>query len=146
VRRLLDRLVYLDSNVLIYLLDANPTYLRTVERIFAMASTRDLRATTGDVAVTEILVRPLAAGDQAAVDRIAEFLESGLVDVRAHTRAAFELAARIRATYRTSLPGALHVATAVTSRCSVLVTNDQRMPSVPGLEVVRLEELQQLDG
>ena len=146
MRRLRDRLVYLDSNVLIYLLDANPTYLRTVERIFAMASTRDLRATTGDVAVTEILVRPLAAGDQAAVARIAEFLESGLVDVRAHTREAFELAARIRATYRTSLPDALHVATAVTSGCSVLVTNDQRMPSVPGLEVVRLEELQQLDG
>ena len=37
-----------------------------------MASTGDLRATTGDVTVTEILVRPLAVGDHAAVDRIAE--------------------------------------------------------------------------
>ena len=56
------------------------------------------------------------------------------------------LAARIRAAHRTSLPDALHVATAVMSGCSVLVTNDQRMPSVPGLEVVRLQELEQLDG
>ncbi len=146
MRRLLDRTVYLDSNVLIYLLDANPTYLQTVERIFGMASTGDLRATTGDVTVTEILVRPLAVGDHAAVDRIAEFLDSGLVEVRPHTREGFVLAARIRAAHRTSLPDALHVATAVMSGCSALVTNDQRMPSLPGLEVVRLQELAQLRG
>lgn len=146
MRRLLDQLVYLDSNILIYLLDANPTYLRTVERILAMASVGDARATTGDIAVTEILVRPLAVGDHAAVDRITEFLSSGLVDVRSHSREAFELAARIRAAHRTSLPDALHVATALAAGCSVLVTNDQRMPSVPGLEVVRLQELEQLDG
>ena len=59
-----DRLVYLDSNVLIYLLDANPTYLRTVERdLRDGAAPETFRATTGDVAVTEILVRPLARGD-----------------------------------------------------------------------------------
>ena len=29
---------------------------------------------------------------------------------------------------------------------TVLVTNDQRMPSLPGLEVVRLQELEQLSG
>lgn len=146
MRRLLDRTVYLDSNVLIYLLDANPTYRRTVEGIFAMASTGDLRATTGDVTVTEILVRPLAVDDQAAVDRITEFLDSGLVAVRPHTREGFVLAARIRAANRTSLPDALHVATAVLSGCTVLVTNDQRMPSLPGLEIVRLQELEQLSG
>jgi predicted nucleic acid-binding protein len=146
VRRLLDRQVYLDSNILIYLLDANPTYLHSVERILTMAANGAVRATTGDLTVTEILVRPLASHDQAAVDRITGFLDSGLVDVRSHTREAFELAARIRADHRTSLPDALHAATALTTGCTVLVTNDARMPSVRGLEVVRLQELEQLDG
>jgi predicted nucleic acid-binding protein len=146
VRRLLDRLVYLDSNVLIYLLDANPTYLSRVERLLSMTSAGAFRATTGDLTVTEILVRPLASGDQDAVSRIAGFLDSGLVDVRSHTREDFEMAARVRAAHRTSIPDALHVATAVNAGCTVLVTNDARMPSVPGLEVVRLQELEQLDG
>jgi predicted nucleic acid-binding protein len=80
------------------------------------------------------------------VSRIAGFLDSGLVDVRSHTREDFEMAARVRAAHRTSIPDALHVATAVNAGCTVLVTNDARMPSVPGLEVVRLQELEQLDG
>lgn len=138
--------MYLDSNVLIYFLDEDPTFSPAAERLLTLASTGTFRAVTGDLSVTEILVFPLAVGDLPAVERISEFLASGLVDVRSHTREAFEVAARIRATHRTSLPDALHVATALTTGCTVLVTNDLRMPSVPGLEVVRLQELQQLDG
>jgi predicted nucleic acid-binding protein len=138
--------VYLDSNVLIYLLDANPTYLPIVERVLTMASSGGFRAVTGDLSVTEVLVGPLAAGDLQAVERITAFLAVGLVDVRPHTRQAFEQAARIRASHRTSLPDALHVATAISAGCTHIVTNDLRMPTVPGLEVVRLQELQQLDG
>ena len=138
--------MYLDSNVLIYFLDADPTFLPAAERLLTLASTGNFRAVTGDLSVTEILVFPLAVGDLPAVERVSDFLASGLVDIRSHTREAFEVVARIRAAHRTSLPDALHVATALTTGCTVLVTNDQRMPSVPGLEVVRLQELQQLDG
>ena len=146
MRRLLGRQVYLDSNVLIYFLEEDRTYFPAVARLFTLASTGGFRTLTGDLSVTEVLVHPIASGDQTAVERIRAFLASGLVEIRPHTRWEFEQAAHIRASRRTSLPDALHLATAVATGCTVLVTNDLRMPSVPGLEVVRLKELDQLDG
>lgn len=146
MRRLLGNRVYLDSNLLIYLFNASPDHAPSVARILELASAAELTAVTGDLTVTEVLVHPLATDDAVAVASIRAFLDTGPVEIRPHSRDAFELAARVRASRRTSLPDALHVATAVLTHCTHLVTNDARMPSVPGLEVVRLQDLQELPG
>jgi predicted nucleic acid-binding protein len=56
------------------------------------------------------------------------------------------MAAAIRAGRRTSLPDALHVATAALAGCSVLVTHDTRMASLPSVEVIQLQDLEELSG
>lgn len=146
MRRLRGRQVYLDSHILIYCLDGDPTYVPAVTRILTQVSAGEFGALTGDLSVTEILVHPLARGDESTVARIKAFLATGLVDIRPHTREAFEQAAHVRATRRTSLPDALHVATALSTGCTMLVTNDARMPRVPGLEIVRRHQLEHVDG
>lgn len=138
--------VYLDSNLLIYLFNDSPHHAPRVARILELASAAELSAVTGDLTVTEVLVHPLAAGNTVAVDSIRAFLDTGTIEICSHTRDAFELAARVRAERRTSLADALHVATAMLAGCTHLVTNDLRMPSVPGLDVVRLQELEELPG
>ena len=146
MRRLLGNRVYLDSNLLIYLFNATPDHAPSVARIMELASAAELTAVTGDLTVTEVLVRPLAADDTVAVASIRAFLDTGPIEICSHSRDAFELAARVRASRRTSLPDALHAATAVLTGCTHLVTNDARMPSVPGLQVVRLQDLEELPG
>ncbi len=58
----------------------------------------------------------------------------------------FLAAAQIRGTGNVGLVDALHVSTAVNAGVRYLVTNDARMPSVPGLEILRLQDLEQLGG
>ena len=146
MRRLLGQRVYLDSNLLIYFFNAHPTYSAAVTEILTLAARDEVDAVTGDLTIAEVLVQPLAAGDSAAGDAMRDFFASGPVEICSHAREAFEMAAAIRAARRTSLPDALHVATAALAGCSVLVTNDARMPSLPGVEVLRLQDLQELPG
>lgn len=102
---------------------------------------------TGDAVVSEVMVRPYRSRDEERIARFQSFFAlDGLLQVVSHTGVDFDLAARIRAERPLPTMDALHLATALNSGCTVLVTNDLRMPSVPGLAVIRLQELQQLDG
>jgi predicted nucleic acid-binding protein len=139
--------IYLDANVLIYFLDEDPRWLPGVGRVLASAQRSEFVAMTGDAVVSEVMVLPYRSRDAARIDRFRAFFAiEGLLQVISHTAADFDLAARFRAVRPLPAMDALHLATAVNAGCTRIVTNDQRMPSVPGLEVVRLEELQQLDG
>lgn len=49
-------------------------------------------------------------------------------------------AAALRARHGVRTPDALQVATALSARCAVFVTNDGRLPAIPGLRVVQLDD------
>jgi predicted nucleic acid-binding protein len=55
-----------------------------------------------------------------------------------HVASALTLAAELRATTGAATPDALQLATALATGCSSFLTNDRRLPSVPGLKVVKL--------
>ena len=102
-----------------------------------------MRATTSELTLAEVLVRPMAdenAGLQAAYE---EMLQPGdgfqLVPV---SRPILIEAARLRAESRAlKLPDAIHVATARASGCEVLLTNDRALTTSPGLQVKLCSEL-----
>lgn len=138
---------YLDANPLIYLLEGNHHFLSRVEPIVAAAATGSLTLVTGDAAVAEVMVRPYRHGDDTVIARFQRFFaDTMLLQVVRHSARDYDAAARIRAALGTALVDALHLATALGSGCTHLITADARMPSVPGLEVVRLQDLEELPG
>ena len=51
-------------------------------------------------------------------------------------------AARLRAETNMKLPDAIHAATAQFTGCDQFLTNDARVPSIPGLAIRQLSELE----
>ena len=65
-----------------------------------------------------------------------EFMRSGEIELVPFTLEAADQYSRVRATMRLKAADAIHVATAITARADVLVTNDegirrQKIPSIP---------------
>ena len=89
----------------------------------------------------ELLVVPYRSNDVALADRYEALLTRSrgvrLVDV---TRSQIKLAAAVRARTGAATPDALQLACASECGCSAFVTNDRRLPAVPGLKVVQLSD------
>ena len=49
-------------------------------------------------------------------------------------------AAQLRALHGIRTPDALQLAAALAARCPVFVTNDRRLPAIPGLRVLQLRD------
>jgi predicted nucleic acid-binding protein len=75
------------------------------------------------------------------IDDIGEALltRSRGVLVREIDRAQLRAAAQLRAVASVRTPDALQIAAALAEGCSVFVTNDRRLPSIPGLRILRLD-------
>ena len=82
---------------------------------------------------------PYRAGNHALAERYEALLTRSrgirLIDL---TRDQQRRAAQIRAATGARTPDALQVAAALAARCTVFVTNDRRLPTVPRLRVIQL--------
>jgi len=116
-------MIYLDTCILIYLVQGHPDYRPEIER--AIERQPRERLAISPLVHMECLVRPFQLSDVA--------LEAGCRRVFASCvnlpmpPEAFEDAARLRATYSLKTPDALHLAVARRTRCSALWTNDNRL-------------------
>lgn len=88
----------------------------------------------------ELLVVPYRAGNVELAQRYEAVLTRSrgvrMVDL---TRDPMRLAAQLRAATGAATPDALQLATALATGCSDFVTNDWRLPAMPGLRVVQLD-------
>ena len=133
---------YVDTNVFIYALEAHPAYVETVRRFFAAADQGACRVLASELVLAEALVTPLRIGNLELVDRyLRHLLRSRSVELLPIGREILIDAARQRAVHAVRLPDAIHAATAIRSACTSFITNDLRLRTVPGLQVVTLEEL-----
>ena len=110
--------------------------------MFGAADRGELELVTSAVTLLEVLVVPYRAGDFV----LAERYETLLTRSRGLTLVAMDLvqlraAAQIRARYGVKTPDALQLAAAVTTRCTTFVTNDRRLPELPGLRVIQLDSM-----
>lgn len=121
------RTILLDSSVVIAYLDggepASPAAIHIIDRLVRPGRNP---AIIGAVTVTEVLVRPFAAGE-ASLAIVEPFLTQwpNLRAVAVSYAVARE-AARIRALTRLPTPDALILATAVVAGADVVVANDAR--------------------
>jgi predicted nucleic acid-binding protein len=129
-----------DTAAFIYFIEEDPKYLPIVEPLFLEVDAGKRRVVTSALTLFEVLVVPYRAGDAALAQRYEALLTRSrgvrLVDV---TREQLKAAAQLRAATGVKVPDALQMTAALTERCTTLVTNDRRLPRVPGLRVLQLK-------
>lgn len=131
----------MDSAALIYFIEDDPRYADVLMPLFESAAAGERALVVSALSLLEVLVVPYRAADTRLAEAYETLLtrSSGvrLVDI---SRDVLRAAAQVRSRHSIRTPDAIQVATAVLSRCSALVTNDRRLPTIPGLNVVQLNE------
>lgn len=133
--------VALDTAFFIYWIEEHPVYLAVIEPIFERLDRGELEATTSALTLLEVLVVPFRAGDLDLAERYERLLTHGrglrLVDL---DRAQLRAAAQLRALHAVRTPDALQLVAALSMRCTAFLTNDRRLPELPGLPVLQLAD------
>ena len=131
----------LDTPVFIYFIEEHERFLPIVAPIFEAMDRGSLTGVTSGLTLMETLVLPYRRGDRALADRYEALLSRGrglrLLEL---STALLRTAAELRAELDVKTPDAIQLAAAVHGGCSLLVTNDRRLPQIPGLAVRQLSE------
>jgi len=131
--------VALDTAVFIYFIEEHPKYLPLILPLFRQADEGKRNLTTSALTLLEVLVVPYRAGNRPLAKRYEALLTRGrgvrLVDI---SHEQLRAAAHLRAVTAVKTPDALQIVAAISSGCRTFVTNDRRLPPIPGLRVVEL--------
>ncbi len=140
--QLQGQIVGLDTAPLIYFIEENPNYLDVTDAFFEAMFRGDFSVVTSVLTITEVLVYPLRQGNTALAQQYREILfnSQGLTTIEVFPEIA-ENAAQLRANYNLRTPDAIHLATAIRGGASFFLTNDARLPSLPALTVLVLDQL-----
>ncbi len=136
-------LVYVDTAPFIYFLEKHPTYIEIIYPFFEAMQRNQIRVVTSTVTVLETLVHPIKLQDTKTIRlyRALFFNTRGLRTIDVSQQIAQE-AARLRAFYpELETPDAIHMATAIYMNITYFLTNDSRLPSLPELKIIVLDEL-----
>lgn len=137
----LHRRVAIDSNVLIYLLDADPGRAETAASIINAVAMGQIEGVLASIGLAEALVGPAQTGDGAAFEHAAATIRDMGFRIAPMDAAAAEDAAWIRGRTGMSLPDAVHIACAQAAGATAFVTNDRGIPVQPGIDIVRFDDL-----
>ena len=131
----------LDTAVFIYFIEEDSRLLHIVEPLFAAIDRGILEGVTSSLTLLEVLVVPYRVGDFSLAERYEALLTRSrglrLIDL---DRALLSSAALLRATLRLKVPDAIQIAAALRTRCPAFLTNDRKIPAVPGLRILQLRD------
>lgn len=131
--------VALDTSIFIYLIEEEPRFLPHILPLFEQADRGTRVLVTSALTLAEVLVVPYRAGHRQLAERYEQLLTLGrgirMVDL---TRDQLRAAAQLRAATGARTPDALHLVSALSTGCKTFLTNDRRLPTVPGLRVIQL--------
>jgi predicted nucleic acid-binding protein len=123
----------------IYLIEENARFLPVIAPLFEAADSGQLQLVVSALTLLEVLVVPYRAGDLTLAKRYEAVLtRSRGVRIMDLTRDHLRLAAQLRAATGVATPDALQLAASLAAGCSAFLTNDRRLPAVPGLRIVQL--------
>jgi predicted nucleic acid-binding protein len=140
--RFRGQIVYLDANIIIYIVEGFPLFRAVLEEIIIALDTGLFEAVTSELTLAEVLVQPFRTRDSVYETTYTTML-SGREALRVVPveREMLIEAARIRAEHNTRLADAIHVATAQASGCSIFLTNDDRLRAPAEITILTLAEL-----
>lgn len=119
-------MIYLDSCLVIYLVEEHPRYGPAVEESLSRLTTETI--CISPLVEMECLVLPTRRGNSALLTRFSGFFQrNNLVPM---PEEVYLEAARLRAHHAIKTPDALHLAAARFNGCTALWTNDDRLAAV----------------
>jgi predicted nucleic acid-binding protein len=136
------RRIALDSNVLIYLLEANEPIASIARALVDGIEEGRTRAVLSVVGLAEVLTGPARTGDLGRLERYDAEIRA-IDGLRVHPfqpEVAGDVAV-IRGMRGIPLPDAIHLASARAAGATAFVTNDRRLRGSKLLEVVYLDDL-----
>ena len=134
--------VYFDTNTIIYFLEQHEPYFEVIAPIFDMVGTGDIAAFTGNISITETLIKPIRDKNNELIQDIKSLLfDSDIFTLVDSSRATFLQAAEIGGNNGLRSADALHFSSAVEANCQYFLTNDRGFTSANGVEVVLLASL-----
>jgi predicted nucleic acid-binding protein len=129
--------VYIDANILIYIVEGNKALAPELTRIIAALDAGVLRAVSSELTLAEVLIGPLRTNDLALSAAYKAVLTSGRsLQSLPVSGAVLERSAAIRCNSITSLPDAIHLATAELAGCRYFLTEDRQLRVRPPLLAV----------
>jgi predicted nucleic acid-binding protein len=140
--RLQGKRVYLDANIVTYILERPAAYEAIMSEFMAGLVEHRFSCITAELTATEVLTGAAKAGDSAAVERCLEFFESGdIVELVRTKRIAFFQAGLLRAKSPVTTPDAIHLMTACNYGAHIFLTNDKRLRPMDDIDLVQLPEI-----
>jgi predicted nucleic acid-binding protein len=134
---------YVDTNVVIYSVEAFASYLDSTRALFTAAEQGAIELVTSELTLAEALVGPLKRGRVDVVTVYRELLgPPGLIVTISVDRRVWTRSAEIRAAVGGKLPDSVHAATASLARCDLLLTGDRSLRGPPDVPVLHLADLQ----
>ena len=131
--------IAIDTAVVIHFIEEDARYLPVIAPLFEAADRGRCELVASTLTLLEVLVVPYRAGNTALADRYEALLtRSRGVRMVELSRDVLRLAAQLRAATGTATPDALQLAAALRAGCTAFVTNDRRLPTLPGLRIAQL--------
>jgi predicted nucleic acid-binding protein len=133
--------VYFDTDALIYSVEKIAPYDALLLPIWQAARDGAVAVVTSELALLEVLVKPLQIAD-SVLEATYRTLLTATSDVTLITidRVVLEQSAQLRATVNIKTPDAIHAVTALRTDCALFLSNDLVYRRVPGLPLALLDD------
>jgi predicted nucleic acid-binding protein len=127
--------VYFDTNVFILLVEGEPERAAIIRRLFDELRKYDSSAVTSELTLGEVLAPPRRKGALELHIKKRIYLDlivwSGFIELIPVSRDLLIETANLRNVSRHKLPDAVHVVSAIRSRCTYFLSNDVDAKRVP---------------
>jgi predicted nucleic acid-binding protein len=128
--------VYVDSNIWVYYIEANPAFVEAVRQIFVTVEKAGARLVTNEITIAECLYKPAKEGNAAALDAYDRLFGSGEIEITRLDGALARSAALHGGQLGLKLIDAIHYIGALECGCDVFVTADSQFRTGPKMRVM----------
>ena len=135
-----DATVYVDTAPVIYSVEINLDYWTLLQPLWAKSQANEVNIVSSELLLLETLVSPLKNSNTSLIE-IYEDLFRDDIHLVAISQDILRSAANLRAITHLKTPDAIHAATALSLGCTLFLTNDGGLRTVPGLSVVVLKDV-----
>jgi predicted nucleic acid-binding protein len=120
--------LYLDTNIIIMAVERGNRWTEQLRDLFAAVENNRIRAETCELALAEVLSKPLALNAEDLVKKYELlFSAQSALETVPVSRAVLRDSARLQGQLGIKLADAIHLAASIRGNCQFFLTNDERL-------------------